>query len=1066
MAGSEDINELVRSDTAAELAIQEELTKPADFVAEFRLARALGQGAMGQVFLAQDTFLDRPVAIKLLTTGETTPRARERFFVEARAVARLQHPNVVMLYRAGEEQGKRYLVSEYVRGQSLERIPKPLPWPKVLELGLGLARGLAAAHQRGVLHRDIKPANTMLTDDGQIKILDFGLAKLVATQGDGEKTSADESGSLEDAQLPESLHVSTVALTRTGTLLGTPLYMAPELWLHKPATTQTDVFSLGAMLYELCTGSPPYLAETVPALRVRIVNEDAKPLAAAAPSVDMRLAAVIDRCLQRDPAKRFTSAEEVRQALEHLAAKAPSISRRVAAAGLSALLALFVVLAGVSVWRERQAKKQAMLAQRLGQQIKDMEWTLRSARQLPLHDLNHEKDIVRKRMAEMQAEMLGYGSLGRGLAHYALGRGHLALHEYPQALADLEQAIQLGYQDADAYYALGLVLGLHYKQAKAELRDAGPPSWVKKQLRPLEARYLTPAIDALKRSRQLQPDASPYLEGLIAFYQGDYETALSHAQVAQREAPWLYEAATLAGDIYVERGEYARSQKSYEEVDRQLSNGVSSYERAAAIGQSDSEVYENLVSAWFSRMRVASVRGQPIDSLYAAAVAASDKSIITEPDSIVGRLRRTQAASWALETMTGGGSTTERLKDCLTGAEGVLNLHPAHPIATHYAAFCYLAASELATTRGEDPVPLLRQAINLLEPLVRKEPNRYNASHDLSAMYASLAEQLVLRGDRDSNLVMLRGLEYAQRTADLDDEVYQSLIWSLEIRRFQILTAATEQEVQTLLIQVDAEFDRIMVRNEHEVYALDTHLGAYAAAAFRAYLAKKDPLPLLKRAQASLARARQLGGNFGDLERNALLVHYVDASAKVLAQQDPGPALLEMEEDRKRCLALDAKDVTCLALAARAGWVESEWLAQRGQPALPPLQRALQRAIEATQSPQTLADAWQILAETYLRLSRSGEPPAEMKAHIAQGLLAVQKVFALNPNHAQGMAIQGALLLGRSKQESDLTMRQSSAQEAVQVLLQALRRDPLLEHELLSNLEAARALAVQEKSPV
>lgn len=124
------------------------------FVAEFRLLHALGRGAVGEVFLARDTFLDRLVALKFLTSSDLGTTARERFYVEARAVARLQHPNVVTLYRAGEDNGKRYLVSELVRGQSLERLKKPLPWQKAFDIALGLSRGLAAAHERGVLHRD------------------------------------------------------------------------------------------------------------------------------------------------------------------------------------------------------------------------------------------------------------------------------------------------------------------------------------------------------------------------------------------------------------------------------------------------------------------------------------------------------------------------------------------------------------------------------------------------------------------------------------------------------------------------------------------------------------------------------------------------------------------------------------------------------------------------------------------------------------------------------------------------------------------------------------------------
>ena len=132
--------------------------KGPEVVAEFRLLRLLGQGAMGQVFAAHDTFLDRTVALKFLPTLEASSAARERFYIEARAVARLQHPNVVTLYRASEENGRPYLVSELIRGKSLDQAKKPLASTEVLTIALGIARGLAEAHRHGVLHRDIKPA--------------------------------------------------------------------------------------------------------------------------------------------------------------------------------------------------------------------------------------------------------------------------------------------------------------------------------------------------------------------------------------------------------------------------------------------------------------------------------------------------------------------------------------------------------------------------------------------------------------------------------------------------------------------------------------------------------------------------------------------------------------------------------------------------------------------------------------------------------------------------------------------------------------------------------------------
>ena len=150
---------------------------PPDEFEEYRLVRLLGFGAMGQVYLAHDMLLDRPVAVKFVHTDED-PAARARVIEEARAIARLHHPNVVAIYRVAEVDGHPYLVSEYVRGRVLNQLDRPVPWRQVLAIALDLTRGLAAAHRRGVLHRDVKPANAILTDEGQAKLLDFGLARI------------------------------------------------------------------------------------------------------------------------------------------------------------------------------------------------------------------------------------------------------------------------------------------------------------------------------------------------------------------------------------------------------------------------------------------------------------------------------------------------------------------------------------------------------------------------------------------------------------------------------------------------------------------------------------------------------------------------------------------------------------------------------------------------------------------------------------------------------------------------------------------------------------------------
>lgn len=261
---------------------------------EFRLLRQLGHGGMGVVHLAHDVSLDRLVAIKFIDTKMPEEWARERFQIEARAIARLQHPNVVTLFRIGKIQEHPYLVSEYIIGQSLDALPRPLPWRRVLGIGVGLARGLVAAHRQGVLHRDLKPSNALLSRDGEVKLLDFGLAELV------------------DA-----------AQSRTGkrTIVGTPGYMAPEILLGASATPQSDIYALGLILKELCTTSKDAdnEASTLSTLSQDAPAPRAAELSSPFPSdIDPAFVALIERCLALNPAGRYASAEALREELERL----------------------------------------------------------------------------------------------------------------------------------------------------------------------------------------------------------------------------------------------------------------------------------------------------------------------------------------------------------------------------------------------------------------------------------------------------------------------------------------------------------------------------------------------------------------------------------------------------------------------------------------------------------------------------------------------------------------------------------------------------------------------------
>jgi serine/threonine protein kinase/formylglycine-generating enzyme required for sulfatase activity len=279
---------------------------PATF-ANFRIVTSLGRGAMGHVYLAQDVSIGRRVAIKFIR--EPGERQRKRFLREASALGMLDHPNIVKIWHFDEIEGQPYIVAEYVAGESLSARPKPMPWLEALALGIGMADGLAAAHRCNVLHRDIKPSNVMIAQSGKPKVLDFGLAKLHDAVEDGTEIPAIMHGALPDQRA-----------TETGTILGTPYYMAPEAWRGE-ASYAADVYSLGVVLYELCTGRVPFHDVPRDELRRALQERDAPRLSQVAPQVPPAFAAVIEGCLTRDPDQRFANGEQLLAAL--LALQAP-----------------------------------------------------------------------------------------------------------------------------------------------------------------------------------------------------------------------------------------------------------------------------------------------------------------------------------------------------------------------------------------------------------------------------------------------------------------------------------------------------------------------------------------------------------------------------------------------------------------------------------------------------------------------------------------------------------------------------------------------------------------------
>ena len=257
----------------------------------YEVEKLVGSGGMSNVFRAHDRMLERTVALKILHEQYTRDADYvERFRREARSVAQLTHPNIVTVIDRGEQDGRQFIVFEYVEGDNLKDLVNrgPLPVRDAIQLALQVARALAFAHVRGLVHRDVKPQNVLLNDDGQAKVTDFGIARSLDVDG----------------------------VTQTGTVLGTSDYIAPEQARGQKVNPKTDIYSLGVVLYELLTGQVPFAGDNFVAVAMRHVNEPAPSVLERRSDVPVRLDLVIQRAMAKDPADRFESMAELVTELE------------------------------------------------------------------------------------------------------------------------------------------------------------------------------------------------------------------------------------------------------------------------------------------------------------------------------------------------------------------------------------------------------------------------------------------------------------------------------------------------------------------------------------------------------------------------------------------------------------------------------------------------------------------------------------------------------------------------------------------------------------------------------
>jgi serine/threonine-protein kinase len=491
----------------------------------------LGRGGMGSVYCARHLRLGRMVALKMISGDHASPERLARFQAETLALARLQHPHIVQIYEVSESRGLPYFAMEFLEGGGLDRKLAGRPQPPKDAAGTVelLARAIDAAHQQGIVHRDLKPANILLTRDGQPKISDFGLVKRL--EGD-------------------------LSQTRTGDILGTPIYMAPEqvAGSHKAIGAGTDIYALGAILYEMLTGRPPFRGTTAVETFELIRSAEPVPVRRLQPGVPRDLETICLKCLEKAPDKRYASARALADDLGRFQANQPIAARRAGLAyrlgkwarrrpALAALVAVVLVAtlgtAALGIWynaRLRSAAQRADQRSRLARGVVDdmytkvaEEWLIDEPFKDPLR-----QEFLEKAMRLYEEFVREEGSdpeLVResALAHFRLGQIHRILNQHATAQEAYGQAIRLQRSLYERFPG----------QAQYRQDLANSHNWLGELLRESGQGTLAQAEEHYNAARELQ-------EGLMAEFPGEpaycqeaarshYNLGIVHIDLAQKK---------------------------------------------------------------------------------------------------------------------------------------------------------------------------------------------------------------------------------------------------------------------------------------------------------------------------------------------------------------------------------------------------------------------------------------------------------------------------------------------------------------------------------------------------
>jgi serine/threonine-protein kinase len=968
---------------------------------------------MGRVLEAWDTLLRRRVAIKLLHS--TDPVQTLRFFREAQSQARLEHPNICRILELGNDTERPYLVMPLIQGPTLADLDQDLDPRDIARILADVAGAIQEAHRSGLVHRDLKPHNILLEtwpDGGRHPVVvDFGLARDL---------------SLQDRTL-------------TWAMVGTPAFMSPEQARGETPTPAADIYSLGATLYALLSGGPPYEAATVAGLAAEQLRREARPLRSLRPGVPRDLETITMKCLETEPARRYPSAQALEEDLRRYVEGHPIGARPVSWAGrlirrsrrnrnlVATLVVSALLVAGLLGWNVRtrvQGSRQVEIAQRFGMEIREIETMLRVERMLPVHDMRPVEGRVKEKLAAFQASMSALGAVAQGPGHYALGRGYLALRDYAAAQTHLETAWNKGFHLPDVASALGQV---HSAELERDRVATGSLSREEqsKVLAELKKRHQEPALAFFALTAGSDSESQPLALARRALLEGRNEDCAAFCREAFAQQPWRYEALVLEASAYLHKAnQLADSGAPAPQVRAVLNNDVlASLDKAHQLAPSDAEIHRLRIQILTSLAVQDSEAGRPTLVPFQMSEVIFEEACRIQPAD--GELWNARFFNLIRETfvrLAKGEDTRGRCRDIQALHRTALAQFGQQPppILEETAFTCRWLLAESDWRRGEDPRPII-----LSSPPTHREARSLDRAEALNVLARHESQH-----GRDPLPLLQESLAIGLAFAKNDSTYY----YPETVLGETLLVQATwewwtgRDPLESITKGVE-HLHRALAIKDGSVYPY-FHLSQLRALEAQVLLAQgRDPWTPLAEALAAGRRAVAIRP---DHFRSQLgLGEALLTQALVKSGRGETPSFEEAEAAFRQARALNPTDWRIALALGRLALAQAAWADKAGLPAQPHLDRA---GREAAAGLAVKADAPELLwlrAEAALmRYASTRDPKAQQAADDA-----ARQALALCPTLAPARKVRDQL------GNSDATRRATSARTASRASRGAL--DPM-----------------------